>query len=212
MTELQPAPLIPHDHSERLKLVVDQAWRIFQSHFLYKRHPIVKEAPFQHHFANLLSAIGALYCVERTDVFFVDLETRCESIKGKSKFIDIVCSFVNANVSCAIELKFKTKRQAAEDYGRIDAYVDIEAVELACQSRFDFGRFFMITDAGLYTRPSKRGVGTVFCLHHGHETLPDQILNCPYSKGREHVSVTLKKSYTFRWEQHAGWYFLKLDL
>jgi hypothetical protein len=191
--------------------VVDVAWGIFQSHFIYKRHPILKEAPFQHHFAAILSSVGSLHCVERSDVFFVDLESRCEGIKGKAKYIDITCSYPNANVGCAIELKFKTARQSAEDHGRIDAYVDIEAVELACVSQsFNFGRFFMITDSPIYMRQAKRGVGTVFCMHDGFEVKPGVDICCPNSKGREHVSVSLKKPYVFKWQEHNGWYFLEV--
>ncbi|MCC9609373.1 hypothetical protein LOC68_05535 [Blastopirellula sp. JC732] len=205
-----PVELIPHDHSDRLNQVVDQAWHIFQSHFIYKRHPILKEAPFQHHFANILSALGSLYCVERSDIFFVDLETRCEGVKGKSKYVDITCSFPNANVSCAIELKFKTAQQGAQDHGRIDAYVDIEAVELVCDSQFTLGRFFMITDSSVYVNPSQRGVGTVFCMHDGFQVTPGQEIACPQSKGRETVVVQLKNAHVFEWQQHGGWYFLEI--
>jgi hypothetical protein len=207
---MSPAELIPYDHLERLHHVVDGAWRIFQSHFIYKRHPIPKEAPFQHHFAAILSSIGSLCCIERSDVFFVDLETRCEDIKGKAKYIDITCSYPNANVSCAIELKFKTARQGAEDHARIDAYLDIEAVELACAAQFNFGRFFMITDSSTYVRPSTRGVGTVFCMHDGFETASGANLTCPNIKNRHLVSVSLKKPYVFKWLEHDGWYFLEL--
>ena len=202
--------LIPHDHTDRLNQVVDRAWRIFQSHFVYKRHPISKEAPFQHHFANILSTVGSLYCVERSDIFFVDLETRCEDVKGKSKYIDITCSFPNADVSCAIELKFKTKQQGAQDHGRIDAYVDIEVIELVCESQFTMGRFFMITDSSVYVNPSKRGVGTVFCMHDGFQVTPGQEFACPQSKGRETVAVKLKHAHRFDWQQHEEWYFLEI--
>jgi hypothetical protein len=74
------------------------------------RYPTLTEAPFQHHFASILSAVGSLYCVERSDVFFVDLEQRCEDVKGKTKYIDITCSFTNVDVSCAIEQEFKTAK------------------------------------------------------------------------------------------------------
>ena len=57
--------LIPHNHAERLGLVVDLSWRIFQSHFIHKRHPILKEAPFQHHFANVLSTIESKFKTEQ---------------------------------------------------------------------------------------------------------------------------------------------------
>ncbi len=203
--------LIPYDHVERLNHVVDQAWRVFQSHFIHKRHPILKEAPFQHHFANILSTFGSLYCVERTDSFFVDLETKCEDIKGKSKFIDISCAFLNVNVACAIELKFKTAQQGAQDHGRIDAYSDIEAVELACASRYQFGRFFMITDSSVYVNPSQKGVGTAFCLHDGFQVTKGKAISYQ-SKGREHVTVTLNKPYTFNWQHSGDWYFLEVRI
>ncbi len=59
----------------------------------------------------------------------------------------MTCAFPNAKVSGAIELKFKTEQQGAQDHGRIDAYVDIEAVELVTESQFTFVRFYMITDS-----------------------------------------------------------------
>ncbi len=101
----------------------------------------------------------------------MDLETRCEDVRGKTKFIDITCSFPNAAVSCAIELKFKTTQQGAQDHGRIDAYVDIEAVELVCESHFTFGRFFMITDSSVYVNTSRRGVGTEWHCRLSHNDL-----------------------------------------
>jgi hypothetical protein len=207
---MNPVDLIPHDHTDRLNQVVDRAWHIFQSHFAYKRHPILTEAPFQHHFANILSTVGSLYCVERSDIFFVDLETRCENVKGKAKYVDITCSFPNANVSCAIELKFKTKRQSAEDHGRIDAYVDIEAVELVCESQFTLGRFFMITDSSVYVNQSRRGVGTVFCTHDGFTITPNVDIAYPSSKGRDDVVVRLRNPHRFDWRDHGGWYFLEI--
>ena len=206
---MKSVELIPHDHVERLNQVVDQSWRIFQSHFMYKRHPILKEAPFQHHFANILSTVGSLYCVERSDIFFVDLETKCENIRDKSKFIDISCSFLNTNVACAIELKFKTAQQGAQDWGRIDSYADIEAVELACKASYGFGRFFMLTDSPVYVNPSRRGVGTVFCLHDGFQVVPGKSLSFP-SKGREKVVVTLTKPYVFNWQKSGDWHFLEV--
>ena len=140
-------PIVPDCHAQRLGQLVDLSWGIFRSRFLAGRHPILKEAPFQHHFANVISSVGSLFCISRDDSFLVDLETRIENVRGKSKYIDITCSFPNANVSCAIELKFKTAQQGAQDYGRVDAYTDIEALELVCPKHFTFGRFFMITDS-----------------------------------------------------------------
>jgi len=58
---------------------------------------ISKEAPFQHYFAHIISTIGESYCSKRNDIFLVDLETKCDGIKGKSKYVDITCGFPNQN-------------------------------------------------------------------------------------------------------------------
>jgi len=209
---MKPTDLIPEDYELRLHAIVDTSWKIFQSHFIGGRHPILKEAPFQHHFANILSTVGALYCTHRDDIFFVDLETKCENIKNKSKYIDITCSFKNAKVSCAIELKFKTTQQGAQDHGRIDAYVDIEAVELACKLHYSFGRFYMITDSRVYVNPSARGVGTVFCLHDGFQVQSGVKIAYPASKGREDVEILMDKSHKLEWTRHNEWYSLELKI
>lgn len=209
---MKTVSLVPNDYTQRLRQVVDQSWQIFQSRFIGCRHPVVKESPFQHHFAAILSTVGSLYCTSREDVFFVDLETKVENIKGKNKYIDITCSFDNANVSCAIELKFKTERQGAQDHGRIDAYLDIEALELATDSRFTFGRFYMITDSKTYLHTSTRGVGSVFCLHDGFQVTQNTPIACSHSKGRENVVVSLRNPYVFTWEQSKEWYFLAVDV
>src|SRR5438046_1429557 len=159
---MESPPRIPDEYRVRFREVIDVSWRVFVSRFVGQRHPISTEAPFQHHFANVISAVGNLYCVGRDEVFLVDLEGKCESIREKGKYLDITCSFINQNAKCALELKFKTERQAAQDHGRIDAYADIEALELACKAGFDFGVFYMITDSKTYVRQSTKGVGTVF--------------------------------------------------
>jgi hypothetical protein len=207
---LPPPNVIPTDHIERLRRIIDESWRIFQSHFINGRHPILKEAPFQHHFANIISTVGSLYCVTRDDQFFVDLEAKCQ-IGVKNKFLDITCSFQNRNVKCAIELKFKTAQQGAQDHGRIDAYVDIAALEGACKNGYQFGRFYMITDSSVYINQSVKGVGTRFRMHHGHQLLPGQTLKGE-SKGREDVEVNLDGAYQFNWTKFDKWHFLELRI
>lgn len=203
--------LIPIDYQARLDYVVDLSWQIFIRRFIGKRHPIKVEAPFQHHFANILLNVGELCCISREDVFFVDLEQTLPNVKGRNKRIDIVCSFENAKVSCAIELKFKTEKQGAQDHGRIDAYIDIEAVEIACEMGFSLGRFFMITDSSMYTRSSTRGVGTMFCLHDGYVIPRGQEFSYP-SKGRENVKVQFRQSHTLSWHSLEGWHFLEVKI
>lgn len=202
---------LPLDYLKRLSHVVDQSWLILKSRFLQKRHEILLEASFQHYFAHILSEYGDLCCTRREDLFLVDLESRFATVTGGRKYIDVTCSF-NKHVGCAIELKFKTKKQAAQDHGRIDAFCDIAFLERACQSVYDFGRFYMITDCTGYVNPSRKGVGVTFAMHNGQVTTAGTTYHHPRCKGRENVSLTLAKSYKFDWEKIGNWYFLALEI
>ena len=113
--------------------------------------------------------IGNLFSIAEKDLFKVDLETKCENINGKPKYIDISCGFID-KINCAIELKFKTAQQGAQDHGRIDAYRDIYALELVTEKLFNLGKFYMITNSTPYINQSKKGVGTVFATHNEHVT------------------------------------------
>jgi hypothetical protein len=109
---------IPENHAERLHQSVKNAWQIFLSQFLGEKYQIVKEAPFQHHFANIISAIGNLYCLSRDDRFFVDLEKKCENIRNKTKYThgyDIFILLLSWFRFKNPEIKIKT-----EHYTKID--------------------------------------------------------------------------------------------
>jgi hypothetical protein len=198
------------EYKQRLHQVLNTAWTVFKSQFINNRYLISTEAPFQFHFADVIKKVGNLYCLKREDQFLVDLETRCKNIKGKTKYFDITCEFLN-QLNCAIELKFKTSIQGAQDHGRIDIYSDIEALEIACKDKFSLGKLYVITDSAPYVNQSKIGVGTVFPTHHQYTTEPNKELwiNC---KGREHVKVNLENTYTFNWEKFDKWYFLEISV
>ena len=202
--------IIPFDYNDRIDSVLTNSWTIFKSQFVNNRHFITKEAPFQHHFANIIRQVGNLHCLTREDVFLVDLETKCDKIKNKVKYIDITCEFVNKN-SCAIELKYKKNSQGAQDHGRIDIYQDIEALELVCKDKYDIGKFFAITDSTPYIHKSKVGVGTIFPTHLGHVTGAKKTF-VSTSKGRDGVIVKLTNSYKFDWEKIGKWYFIDLTI
>ena len=213
---------LPADYSERLESVVMLSWKILKSRLLDERYHILTEAPFQHYFGHILSVIGESFCTTPDDQFVVDLEKCEKGIKDKNKFIDIVCGFRNQKTYCAIELKFKTKKQGAQDYGRIDSYLDIEALELALEletkpettdKKYSLGFFFMITDSTAYIKPSKVGVGTICPMHEGSVIGPKLIqTDSVKCKGREGIKIRLKGSYCFTWEQSDEWYFLCLPL
>ncbi len=202
--------IVEFEYTKRLNEVLNQSWKIFKSQFIHGRHQINKEAPFQHHFAQIIKSVGDLYSIAEKDLFKVDLETKCNNVKGKSKYIDISCEFVG-QIKCAIELKFKTAKQQAYDHGRIDAYIDIEALEIVTKGQFDLGKFYMITDSTPYINQSIRGVGTVFATHNGFVTEKGKEFWFN-SKGREDARVSLRNSYQFDWEKINDWYFLDLTI
>lgn len=205
--------IIPTDHKSRINEIMSISWKIFISQFINNRHVINTEAPFQHHFAQIIRSVGELYSIEESDLFKVDLETKLENIKGKSKYVDLTCQF-DKIIKCGVELKFKLKRQGAQDWGRIDTYVDIESLEIAVlkQKEFGLGKFYMITDDTAYINKSKKGSGTIYCLHDGYETKPNVELNTPNNKGRHEVFVTLRNKYKINWEKVDKWYFLELTI
>lgn len=211
------ADLIPSDPKTRLQLIIDEAWKIFASYLVNEKHSVTKEAPFQHHFANVINTVGSLYCLRRNEHFRTDLEAKHENLNGRTKYIDIVCcitSGTEAVASCGIELKFKTQQQGAQDHGRIDAYVDIEALEHAARRDHDFGRFFMITDSQTYLnlpRKTEDSAGSVFATYNGYRTSVGKTLNCA-SKGREDVKITLSNEYLFDWKAAGSWYLLDLHI
>src|SRR6266498_3584445 len=113
---MKPSRQLPPEHVERLVHLSDHSWLILKSRFLQGRHAIPLEAPFQHYFAHILSAYGELCCTERGDLFLVDLECKQPGANGGREYIDIGCSFPAHHASCAIELKFKTAKQGAQDH------------------------------------------------------------------------------------------------
>lgn len=222
---MEPQKKLSSDYSKRIDEILDTSWLILKTGFIEGRYEITTEAPFQHHFAHIISTIGGAYCTKRSDIFKVDLEKKIDYIKGKTKYLDITCGFSRggkeSQAEAAIELKFKTSKQGAQDHGRIDAFVDIEALELACNDHsFTQGRFYMITDSKTYLNESKKGVGTEFTTFNGARTQANSLFHCPDSKGRENVKVNLKSSYSFKWEKiekiktdkKEEWYFLELEI
>ncbi len=222
---MEPQKKLSSDYSERIDEILDTSWLILKTGFIEGRYDITTEAPFQHHFAHIISTIGGAYCTKRSDIFIVDLEKKIDYIKDKTKYLDITCGFSRggkeSQAEAAIELKFKTRKQGAQDHGRIDAFVDIEALEIARKNHsFKRGRFYMITDSKTYLYESKKGVGTVFTTYDGARTPKDYSFHCPKSKGRAKVKVKLKASYSFEWEEiekiktdkKEKWYFLEIKI
>jgi len=207
---------LPDSHLDRMTEIIDFSWRSLKSQFLDKRLEFSIEASFQHYFAQVISNTGELFCSKRNDVFHVDLETRSKAL-GRPTRIDITCSFGRTQVKCAIELKFKTAKQGAQDLGRIGAFEDIQKLEEYVSRDYDLGRFYFITDSSAYVKKSKRGNGTIFTMHDGAVTKSNSVF--PYmAQGKvidgvkQYIEreIQLNDSYVFSWENKNNWYFLEV--
>lgn len=89
---------VPVDHKERLNYVLDLAWDILIKRLSLGRIKVNKESSMQLHYAALISSLGELMCIQKSDVFTIELE---HSFQNKN--IDIVCYY--NDVKAAIELK-----------------------------------------------------------------------------------------------------------
>ncbi|PAE07785.1 hypothetical protein CHI12_09465 [Terribacillus saccharophilus] len=201
---------------QKLDEVINKSWDLFIQQFVQGKYSITKEAPFQFHFADTINKVGNLYCFKRGESFSVDLETRKEGILGKNKYIDITCAFYNGEeaptASAAIELKFKKNSQGADDEARIDAYLDIQALE-ACEDHFDLAYFFMITESEAYSKPSKKlgSTADIFSMRNNYIPPVNKVL-IPKLESRSKKQIVLKKAHEFQWQSVGKNVFLKLDI
>ncbi len=201
---------------DKLEIVVNEAWKIFKFQFLNERFSVTKEAPFQHYFGHILKNIGDLYCFSRNEIFLVDLETKEEKLLGKNKYIDITIGFYEngkAKVKGAIELKFKKKSQGADDFARIDSYVDIQSLEHCLEKDYDISYFCMIADYDIYIKKSREGTtGQIFSMRNNYTPPINVPITNPKCKGRHDTVVTLKSPHTFVWETIDTYQFLLLPI
>lgn len=208
------------DYEKRLHEIMNLSWEIFKSQFVNHKYVITKEAPFQFHFADIIRQVGNLYCFSQNEIFNINLETKYEQVRTEKdrKYIDITCGYTQEQeCKCAIELKFKTQQQSAQDHGRIDSYIDIESLEILVLEKqaFSFGKFYMITDSKTYINRSKKGAGIDFPMSDGMSSLA-QSYESNYI-GRKGITINLRHTYNFNWEtiedsDKRKWYFLELTI
>ena len=214
---------IPDKPNQRLNTVIEKAWKIFINQFLNEKYYIELEAPFQLHFAGILKLVGELYCIKRREIFFVDLESKV-TIAGKNKYIDIICGFIleDKEYKTAIELKFKTKSQSAEDLGAMEIYKDIYYLENLLQDNnsFQSAYFLMITDNDRYIKiPRKNSLRDTFNTSDAYKIEIDREYKHTKTKTGEDFynkngSFKFKREYKFEWSADAkkSYYFLKLKI
>ena len=202
--------------------ILNASWKVFKWQFINKAfvNGITSEASFQFHFASIIKSIGDMY-VSPEEMFYVDIET-----KWNNKKIDITCGFCGPGekqplYNCAIELKFKRKRDSKGTFSadRIyKMYRDIDYLERETgvkgndkDSCYSEGRFYLITDNSSYKDSEVESEGTVFGLKDGGTTSTQ-----PFRA--ENESMQLTKAYPIVWDERKSigkslsdkWYFLEI--
>ena len=188
-----------------------------------EKYAVELEAPFQLHFGGILKLVGELYCIERREIFFVDLESKVK-ITGKHKYIDIICGFIRGEkeYKTAIELKFKTLSQSAEDLGAMEIYKDIYYLENLVEhnNSFQSAYFLMITDDHRYIKtPRKNSRRETFNTSDGYKIETDREYKHTKTKTgekfyNENGGFKFKREHNFEWSRltKKSYYFLKLKI
>ena len=209
-------------YQDRMKEILNASWKVFKWQFVNKAfvRDIGSEASFQFHFASIIKSIGDMY-VSPEEMFYVDIET-----KWNNKKIDITCGFCGPGekqplYNCAIELKFKRKRDSKGTFSadRIyKMYRDIDYLERETgvkgndkDSCYSEGRFYLITDNSSYKDSEVESEGMVFGLKDGGTTSTQ-----PFRA--ENESMQLTKAYPIVWDERESigkslsdkWYFLEI--
>ena len=219
---MEELKLVSNDCRSRMDEILNASWKVFKWQFINKAfvNGITSEASFQFHFASIIKSIGDMY-VSPKEMFYVDIET-----KWNNKKIDITCGFCGPGekqplYNCAIELKFKRKRDSKGTFSadRIyKMYRDIDYLERETgvkgndkDSCYSEGRFYLITDNSSYKDSEVESEGTVFGLKDGGTTSTQ-----PFRA--ENESMQLTKAYPIVWDERKSigkslsdkWYFLEI--
>ena len=219
---MEELKLVSNDCRSRMNEILNASWKVFKWQFINKAfvNGITSEASFQFHFASIIKSIGDMY-VSPEEMFYVDIET-----KWNNKKIDITCGFCGPGekqplYNCAIELKFKRKRDSKGTFSadRIyKMYRDIDYLERETgvkgndkDSCYSEGRFYLITDNSSYKDSEVESEGTVFGLKDGGTTSTQ-----PFRA--ENESMQLTKAYPIVWDERKSigkslsdkWYFLEI--
>lgn len=226
------------DYKELFDEIISLAWRNFIRKFrrgeIMASEKSLSEVMFQFCFANEIQSTGREY-IGLDKVLEVNLETKWSNPKTDTvqpKLIDITCHIIDdgeEKYACAIELKFKRKRDAKGTFGKdrmFKFYKDIEYLEQEIsvtekdrpKPSYSEGRFYCITDnAGYFEKTCQDDSDNnmvEFGLKNNASTTSEKIH--VKSKG----DVKLEQSYFVQWESHniprnndiQKWYFLEIKV
>lgn len=199
---------VPVDHRDRLNHVLDLAWNIFIKRLALGRIKVNKESSMQLHYASLINSLGELMCIDKDDVFTIELE---HSYHGKN--VDIVCYY--NNFKAAVELKcFKKSSNRATDTDMYDVLKDIE--RLLDFEDFAVKRFLCLTDNPYYMNGEHSGHAESVSISHGTLYVTENPIISSWAgkwkdKSRDRT-LHFNKDIGFEWFQENEWYFLNMRL
>lgn len=193
---------------ERMAYALDQAWSICSQRIACGKVKINKEASLQLHYASILAAFGELACVETSDFFTIELESKFGSVN-----IDIVCTL--GDVTAAIELKcFRKASNRAKDIDMYDSLRDISRLE--SYDTFTLRRFICLTDNPYYSNASHTGHAGIVSIKDGSRYKKGFEIQPSWQgkwkdKSRDKV-IIFTKDILLQWNKIREWYFLYLDV
>ncbi|GMX60102.1 hypothetical protein Elgi_68690 [Paenibacillus elgii] len=199
---------VPVDHKDRLNYVLDLAWNIFIKRLALGRIKVNKESSMQLHYASLINSLGELLCLDKDDVFTIELE---HSYQAKN--VDIVCYYNNNRP--AVELKcFKKSSNRATDNDMYDVLKDIE--RLLNFNDFAIKRFVCLTDNPYYVQVQHSGQAEIVSTSHGSLYVHEKPIVPGWIGKRQDKSrdrtLKFKSDIGFEWFQENEWYFLNMRL
>jgi len=223
--------IIPQKIDERINEMIELSWTIFVNQFLSNKYAINLEAPFQLHFSTILKSVGELYCLNKDEIFHINLEVNMG--EQKKNYVDIVLEYyigsLGRTYKVPIELKYRTLSQSAEDIGVMEMYKDIYSLDKITSKDNEedciipFSYFFCITNNSRYIKVPGYGLKTVFKTY--NEAAIEAFKEYKYLETKEgkkffdkYGALTFSKSYKFLW--HEGdkvkdgekYWFLKMKI
>jgi hypothetical protein len=190
--------------TDRLKLVIDEAWNILFSRIVSGRQKINKEASLQLQLARIINELGNTYCLLPNEVFNLELEASHQQMN-----IDITCTLGTA--SAAIELKcFIKSSNRAKDLDMYDALKDIERLHRLEQ--FDVKTFICLTDNPYYPNFIQRGMASSVTLRNGTRYLANMPIT-PAWTGKWNVKrdspILFLQDVECNWKSVGNWHYMR---
>lgn len=194
--------------NKRMKWALSTAWETCINRIAAGRILINKESSLQLHYAYILSQFGEMACIEKDEVFRIELETH-----HAGKNIDIWCSL--HDIEAAIELKcFRKKSNRATDTDMYDVLKDISRLE--SYANIDHRRFICLTDNEYYAKGSHAGHAGSVSIGEGKKYLKQTpIVPTWAGKWKDNSrdkGLILLNDIEFKWNSIKGWYYLFIEI